>query len=203
MSFCLHAGLQVDETLALLLRLLCKAQRDSQTLSSDVSIPLYSVVPTVASGNIDPLIRHQAFRVLSLLVACSDPQVTFQNLLELCNRSQFPQMRVAAVGLVKEAILKALSKSPEAAKADPFVGSTFMRGFGPVLFRSNAPDLLEKPNLTLKEFRETPEPSRLTECLSLYYVILQRDERNRVRNFCLAYIFGLTRHRLASATRMC
>jgi len=94
-------------------------------------------------------------------------------------------MRVAAVGLVKEAILKALAKAPEAAKIDPFVGSTFMRGFGPVLFRSNPPDLLGKRDLALKEFKETSEPSRLTECLSLYYVVLQRDEKNRVRSLTI------------------
>ena len=85
-------------------------------------------------------------------------------------------MRTAAVGLVKEALLESLASHQ---KNDPFLGSLFLQSFGPILFRPNPPDLLSS-SLSLKEFQESNEPSRLVECLSLYYVILQRDEKNQV-----------------------
>ena len=68
----------------------------------------------MASSHADPLTRHQAFRVLSLLLVASEPQLRFRHLLELTSDSEFPQMRVASVGLVKEALLKTLSLPPSA-----------------------------------------------------------------------------------------
>ena len=86
-------------------------------------------------------------------------------------------MRVASVGLVKEALLQAFTR-PDA-KDNVFLSPLFLRTFGPILFRPDPPDLLSSA-LALKDFQETHEPARLVECLSLYYVLVQRDELNLV-----------------------
>jgi len=145
------------------------------SLSHEIMLPLCDILPSVASTHPDPLIRHQTFRVLSLLLASGNPQLRFQHLVEYTRDSEYPQMRVASVGLVKEALLQALSR-PEA-RDNVFLSPLFLRTFGPILFRPDPPDLFSSA-LTFKEFQETNEPRRLVECLSLYYVLLLRDERN-------------------------
>jgi hypothetical protein len=95
-------------------------------------------------------------------------------------------MRVASVGLVKEALLEALSLPPRTENI--FLTSLFLRSFGPILFRPNPSDLFTSANLTLSEFQESHEPQRLVECLSLYYVLLLRDKSNLV---CSLYVILL------------
>lgn len=132
----------------------------------------------MASSHSDPLTRHQTFRVLSLLLVASEPQLRFRHLVELTSDSEFPQMQVASVGLVKEALLEALSLSSN--DENIFLTSMFLRSFGTILFRPNPSDLFTSANLTLSEFQESHEPQRLVECLSLYYVLLLRDKNNLV-----------------------
>ena len=141
-------------------------------------MPLCDLLPVVASSHSDPLTRHQAFRVLSLLLVAGEPQLRFQYLVELTGDSEFPQMRVASVGLVKEALLEALSLPPNTENI--FLSSLFLRRFGTILFRPNPSDLFTSANLTLSEFQDSHEPQRLVECLSLYYVLLLRDKKNLV-----------------------
>ena len=141
-------------------------------------MPLCDLLPAVASSHSDPLTRHQAFRVLSLLLVAGEPQLRFQYLVELTGDSEFPQMRVASVGLVKEALLEALSLPPNTENI--FLSSLFLRRFGTILFRPNPSDLFTSANLTLSEFQDSHEPQRLVECLSLYYVLLLRDKKNLV-----------------------
>lgn len=147
-------------------------------LPHDITLPLCGLLPSLASAHPDPAIRHQTFRVLSLLLSTLEPRFKFQHLVEYTRDSEFPQMRVAAVGLVKEALLQSLSTPRR--KDDPFCSPLFLRNFGPILFRPDPPDLFTA-DLSLKDFKETVEPGRLVECLSLYYVLLQRDQENLVR----------------------
>ncbi|KAF8911608.1 hypothetical protein CPB84DRAFT_1762365 [Gymnopilus junonius] len=169
----------LDQALAVLIKALFTrmSRRSSKDLPENIAIPLYSVVPSIASAHPDPAIRHQAFRVLSLLLACENEKLRFQHLIELTRESEYPQMRVAAVGLVKETLLKALSGP--SGKDDLFLGPLFLRSFGPILFRPDPHDLFLSA-LDLKDFQETHEPARLAECLSLLYVLLQRDEKNAI-----------------------
>jgi len=81
-------------------------------------------------------------------------------------------MSVASVGLVKEAFLEAISST----KPNIFASAIFLQVFGSVLLRPNPPDLF--PNISLADFKDSSEPSRLIECLSLYYVVLLRDKSN-------------------------
>ncbi|PPQ78415.1 LOW QUALITY PROTEIN: hypothetical protein CVT25_011890 [Psilocybe cyanescens] len=164
----------LDESLAVLVKAL-HDQEKGRDLPHDITLPLSGLLPSIASVHPDPAIRHQAFRVLSLLLSLCDPQLRFQHLVELTRDSEFPQMRVASVGLVKESLLNGLSLPRH--DQNPLLGPLFLRTFGPILFRPDPPDLFGSA-LTLKDFQETHEPGRLVECLSLFYVLLLRDERN-------------------------
>ena len=169
----------LDETLAVLIRNLHAIRTNDSTtsLSHEITLPLCGILPSVASAHPDPIVRYQTFRVLSLLLASGNPQLRFQHLVEYTRDSEYPQMRVASVGLVKEALLQAFTR-PDG-KDNVFLSPLFLRTFGPILFRPDPPDLLSSA-LALKDFQETHEPARLVECLSLYYVLVQRDERNLV-----------------------
>ncbi|KAH9477682.1 hypothetical protein JR316_0009908 [Psilocybe cubensis] len=164
----------LDESLAVLVKALHEQPR-GRDLPHDITMPLFGLLPSLASAHPDPAVRHQAFRVLSLLLSLSDPQLKFQHLVELTRDSEFPQMRVASVGLVKESLLQALSFPGHG--QNPFLSPLFLRTFGPIIFRPDPPDLFAS-KLTLKGFRDTHEPARLVECLSLFYVLLLRDDKN-------------------------
>jgi len=172
----------LDESLAVLTRSLHSWQAtstDKSSLSPDITIPLTSLLSSIASAHPNPATRFQTFRILSLLLASEEPGLRFQHLVELTGHSEFPQMRVAAVGLVKEALLQGFSTT--SGKQDNiFLGPLFLRTFGPILFRPEPPDLFAGDTLEMKKFQESSEPARLVECLSLYYVLVQRDHDNLV-----------------------
>lgn len=173
----------LDESLAVLVRAL-HSQPKGRDLPHDIIMPLCGILPPLASAHPDPAIRHQAFRVISLLLSSCDSQLRFQHLVELTRDSEFPQMRVASVGLVKESLLQALSLPSQG--HNPLLSPLFLRTFGPILFRPDPPDLFAS-KLTLKDFRDTHELGRLVECLSLLYVLWVRDEQNVVGNYTTSY----------------
>jgi len=166
----------LDESIAFLLKFLhCSPNGD---LSPEVVVPLLTVLPSLASGHPDGQTRHQVFRVLSLVLSRTPSPLRLETLASLTAESEFPQMRVAAVGLVKEALIQALSQG-NSAQSNVFASPAFLRVFGPILFRSDPPDLFTAP-LSIEDFEESHESKRLVECLSLLYVLLQRDEKNSV-----------------------
>jgi Uncharacterised protein family, YAP/Alf4/glomulin len=167
----------LDEALAILLKSLDPAATPRPERSPDIVIPLCTVLPSLCSTHPDPLVRHQAFRILSLLLSSIPPPLRLQLLKDLTTDSDLPQMCVASVGLVKEAFLEAISST----KSNIFVSPTFFQVFGPVLFRPNPPDLFSS-SISLDKFKDSTEPSRLIECLSLYYVVLIRDKSNMVHS---------------------
>lgn len=97
-----------------------------------------------------------------------------------------PQMRVAAIGLVKEAVLEALSTPASDEDSNAFASPLFMRTFAPLVFSQRLPSIKhgeEDAEDDLEAFLESPEPLRLVESLGLYYVVLQRDVGNKVGRF--------------------
>ncbi|KAJ7727745.1 hypothetical protein B0H16DRAFT_249781 [Mycena metata] len=165
----------LDETLSLLLQLLHPSHfPPAQRLSPDISGPLCALLPTLASAHPDGDTRHQAFRILSCVLTLTPPELRLQILKELTTDAEFPQMRVAAVGLVKEALLESLSRESPSIFASPM----FLRVLGPVLLRPDPVDLFHA-DLSLRDIEDSSEPSRLVECLSLYYILLLRDNSNR------------------------
>ncbi|KAF7321675.1 hypothetical protein MKEN_00688900 [Mycena kentingensis (nom. inval.)] len=168
----------LDETLSLLLRSFhAPFFAAGHQLLPDVSGPLCAILPTLASSHPDALTRHQAFRMLSRILALTPPELRVQILRDLVSddSKQFPQMRVAAVGLVKESVLDALGKE----SASIFTSPHFLQVFGPVLLRPDPIDFFDSEAARLSQLVESAEPPRLVECLSLYYILLLRDKSNR------------------------
>lgn len=177
-----QSGVALDECLALLLNVLHNLQES--TVSPEIVVPLCTIVSSVASTHADPTVRHQAFRVLALLLSHSPPALRMEALKELTTDQYLPQMRTAAVGLVKEAVLEGLGSNSQ----NMFGSGLFMQTFGPILFRPNPPDYLSKDYST-QELCESYEIRRIVESLSLYYVLLQRDKMNKVRGTADTVLF--------------
>jgi Uncharacterised protein family, YAP/Alf4/glomulin len=178
---CIQTNSIIDQTVSLLLKVL---HSHKEQLPLDVIAPLLTVFPMLASGHPDPQARHQAFRILGLLLSRSPPPLRMQVLQDLTTDVEFPQMRVAAVGLVKDAVLEAFSSPGDNIFASP----AFLRTFGPILLRPNPPEVFQSPP-SIKEFEESHESKRLVECLSLYYILLLRDTSNLV---CRLVSFSIT-----------
>ncbi|KAJ7487837.1 hypothetical protein FB451DRAFT_1225637 [Mycena latifolia] len=172
----IQANSALDETLSLLLESLHPLHFPAgQQLSPDISGPLCALLPSLASAHPDGDIRHQAFRILSRVLALTPPELRLQILKDLTIDGEFPQMRVAAVGLVKEASLEYLARE---GTPSIFASPIFLQVLGPVLLRPDPLDLFH-PDLSLSDIEDSSEPSRLVECLSLYYILLLRDNLNR------------------------
>jgi len=179
------------DAIAFLLLVLHQNRVDTRSeLLPEVINTLMPVLVALSSTHPSPLARHQAFRALSLLLGNSPAQLRLQLLADLLANCEYPQMRVAAISLVKDAVLEAL-ESQSTGSLNPFGTHMFMRVFGPLLFRPSPSDLFVRGvKLDLEEFFDSPEPKRIIEVLSLYYVVLRRDENNEV--CCLFQNFRCT-----------
>ncbi|KIL56923.1 hypothetical protein M378DRAFT_188495 [Amanita muscaria Koide BX008] len=167
-----QSSVALDECLALLLNILPNLKNSA--ISPEIITPLCTILSSVASTHPGPSIRHQCFRILSLLLSHSPPTLRLEALKELTTDPHLPQMRTAAVGLVKEAVLEGLASSSQ----HIFASRVFIQVFAPILFRTNPQDFFSK-NFNPEEMHDSYEASRLIECLSLYYVLLQRDKANK------------------------
>ena len=174
----LHQNIAMDESLALLQTFLSAS---SHQLPSEIVDPLATLIIPLASTHTHPPTRHIAFRILGTLLSRAPPPVHLAHLLSLLTDCPFPQMRVAAVGLVKETFLTAIASTGNVPSL--FKSAALINTLGPTLFRPDPPDLLA--SLTGQSFRKfltSSEPARLTECLAFYYVLIKRDTANFVRN---------------------
>ncbi|KAK0459978.1 uncharacterized protein EV420DRAFT_1534255 [Desarmillaria tabescens] len=170
---CIHANHTLEECVSYLLDVLCLHNTE---IPEDISIPLCTVLPTLASAHPNSSLRHQTFRVLSLILSLSAPPLRLQVLQDLCSTSDFPQMRVAAVGLVKEAVVEAFGN--RAPSSNLFASPRFLQVLGPILFRPSPLDFFSPvPSLTVLE--ESSEPVRLVECLALLYILILQDKKNQ------------------------
>ncbi|KAF5372868.1 hypothetical protein D9758_001610 [Tetrapyrgos nigripes] len=207
----------LEETLSILLLSLHHLQLSKNSaieLSPDLIHPLCTLLPHLAGAHPEPQVRHRTFRVLGMVLKSSPALVRMQVLRELTGPSEQNQessnddleaieearrqlMRIAAIGLVKEAIMEALqeSASSDQSAKNPFVTPRFLQTFGPILFRTQPEDYFETLSRRIeslpekereqeylvslnKELEGEAELTRLVECLSLLYVLLLRDGRN-------------------------
>ena len=197
----IQTGSALDEALAILLHGLEPLKPLPRPQLPDTIIhPMFAILPTLSSTHPDPLVRHQAFRILSLVLSSCASQTRLQFLKDLATHPYFPQMRVAAVGLIKEAVLFAISVAPT---SDVFASSTFLKVLGPVVLRACPPDLFAEPDLSIKTFKESSEPARLIECLGLYYTLLRRVTANMVYFLPHYWSVIFTSIRLTYATSIC
>lgn len=196
----LRQNTAVDETLSLLLTLICSS---TDTLTESIIDPLTTTLTPFSASHSDPTMRHISFRILSATLRRSPSPLRLAHLTSLLSDCPFMQMRVAAVGLVKEAFLHASTADPSSLFNSP----SLIRAVGPILFRPEPLNVFEKPSLkSLENFVESSESVRLTECLSFYYVWLTRDIKNLVGiNFiskCTASIFFARQTGIRDSDRM-
>lgn len=173
----LQMNMVIDESLFVLIRTLT---HENMSISPEVAMSLCTVLTALASTHLDPSIRQLNLRLLSLTLTKLPPSSRLEMLLRLTTDDEFPQIRGPAVGLVKEAVLEALALPPHRSSRNPFASPELLRIFGSVLFRPNPPEFLSEKK-TREELAQSLELLRLADCLSFYYVVLQRDRENRVR----------------------
>ncbi|KAJ7509443.1 hypothetical protein B0H11DRAFT_1702278, partial [Mycena galericulata] len=172
----IQANYALDEALSFLLQTSHPSHfPPGQQLSPDISGPLCALLPSLASAHPDGDVRHQAFRILSRVLSLTPPALRLEILKDLTSDVDFPQMRVAAIGLVKEAVLEFLSSQETPSL---FASPIILQVLGPVLLRPDPVDLFHS-ELSLSDIEDSSEPPRLVECLSLYYILLLRDTLNR------------------------
>lgn len=188
----IQAHIALDETLYILLVALLRRDRPNALLDPDLPPPLCAVLAPLACVHPDPSVRHLVFRILSALLAASPPLQRMHLLRDLLAEDEcpFPQMRVAAIGLLKEAALEALgpdSLANDPPNSNPFASPALLQIFGAIVLRPDPPDLFTTLP-TLAVFLDTQEPRRLVESLAFYYIILMRDKTNVVRG-TLRFLF--------------
>ncbi|KAL5521578.1 hypothetical protein ACEPAF_2326 [Sanghuangporus sanghuang] len=174
----LQSNTSTDASLNILLHILYPSIPNTTTsIDPEYIPPLSSALASTASTAPDPQIRLIAFRILGALLARAPPLEHMTLLRDLLTETPFPSMRVAAVGLLKDAVLQALR--PDAGP-NPFASPDMLQTFGYIVLRPDPPDLFSKPatRASPESFMETQEPKRLVECLAFYYVLLMRDEHN-------------------------
>ena len=173
----LQANMVIDESLFLLFIILTG---ENTNISPEIATSLCTVFTALASTHLDSTIRQLNLRLLSLTLSKLPPPPRLEILLKLVTDEDFPQIRGPAVGLVKEAVLEALALPPDDASRNPFASPELLRIFGGVLFRPNPPEFFSERK-TREELAQSLELLRIADCLSFYYVLLQRDRENMVR----------------------
>ncbi|KLO09408.1 hypothetical protein SCHPADRAFT_916667 [Schizopora paradoxa] len=168
----------VDESLFIILSSLhpnkVSPSYATQEWDSTFVMPLVNALSMLACGHPDGQIRLIAFRAVGGLLYHLPPLAHLQVLHDLLTDTDLPHMRIAAVGLLKDAVLSALA-SPS---SNVFASPILLQTFGSVVLRPEPPDLFSQ-SILLEEFDEMDERKRLVECLSFYYVLLLRDVDNR------------------------
>lgn len=167
----------LDESLFLIFR--CVTQdRTTHDFPPDLATSLCIVLPALASTHLDPFIRHFSLRLIALILARLPSMLQQQILMTLASDAELPQMRAAAIGLLKEFVLEALQVPALSGEQNVFASPLLIRSFGPILFRTMPPDYFSEVQVA-GDIEKSLEPSRIAEVLSFYYVLLQRDKDNK------------------------
>lgn len=181
----LQSSTAVDEVLFLLLQYAHAHATQSITTASLDSIiqPLVTLCSTCP----DPEKRNTIWVTFSELFKTLSSAARLALLTELLSpeTDPFPQMRVAAVGLVKDSVsdsLSAVASLPPAERKQSvdILVSRLLAQLGRYLLRPEPPELLSHPleQFDTDAFLESSEPTRLHQCLSLYYMLLVKDVSN-------------------------
>ncbi|THH09624.1 hypothetical protein EW146_g8633 [Bondarzewia mesenterica] len=192
----LQTNTALDETLHLLLTLLSRSSDTSTDIPPDILLPLTALLPPICSVHPDPSTRYLTFRLLANALHMAQPPIRLQVLRTLLSPSEtvFPQMRTAAVTLVKESVLRALANPTASAPQDVFARPELLEAVGSFVFRTDPPGLFDgEDGVALAEFVGSSEPARLVECLGFYLVLLKRDVENKTGVRDLDFISGIER----------
>ncbi|KAJ3781194.1 hypothetical protein GGU10DRAFT_320691 [Lentinula aff. detonsa] len=171
----------LDESLAVLLFSFFPSHSHSLPPSSPSFFPLLSLLPVLSSTHPDPFIRHCAFRILGGILSVVPGLVQVEVLVELVEREGLgSKMRIAAIGLVKDAVLRALEQDQGeySGNMNVMTSPRFLQVFAPVLFVLKD-SIVKLDGEDLERDETITELTRLGEVLALYYVLVMRDMRNR------------------------
>jgi len=173
----IQSNIALDASLAVLLKALCVTPPPQADLPAHIIISLTTLLPSLCGAHPDASTRHIAFRILARVLQIAPPLLRLHVLRDLVSPSEdtSPHMRIAAIGLVKESVLEALSHSKT---DDVFASPSLLQTIGPQIFRLDSADLLATIG-GVEAANDSPEPARLVECLGLYYILLLRDVENR------------------------
>lgn len=175
----LRANIASDECMFLLL----SRANTIGTLDPETLFPIIHALVPISAQHPDPPQRNLAFLTISLLLKRLPSTPRLACLSELVSpECIFPPMRVAAIGLLKESILASLA---EPKKDDIFASPQVFTAIGRYVLRPEPPELFSS-RPSLETFLDSIEPSRLVECLGLYYTVLLIDQKNMV---CLRVLF--------------
>lgn len=185
----IQMNVALDESLFIIFRYITQ-DRTEPDLPLELTTSLCTVLPALASTHLDPSVRHFSLRLIALILARLPSVLRQQILITLASDTELPQMRAAAIGLLKEFVLEALQVPISSGEPNIFASPLLIRSFGPILFRTMPSDYLSTINTT-EDIEKSLEPSRIAEVLSFYYVLLQRDKDNKVRS-SPSYAINLT-----------
>ena len=171
----------LDESLYLIFRGVTQ-DRALPDVPPEFATSLCSVLSALASTHLDPFIRHFSLRLIALVLARLPPVLRQQILMSLATDTEFLQMRAAAIGLLKEFVLEGFQNPVLSGEKNIFTSPLLLRSFGQILFRTIPSDYLTTVNAA-EDIKESLELSRISEVLSFYYVLLQRDKDNKVCSF--------------------
>ncbi|KIJ63117.1 hypothetical protein HYDPIDRAFT_29806 [Hydnomerulius pinastri MD-312] len=171
----LQMNVAFDESLFLLFRILTQ---ENTSMPPEIGESLCTVLPALASTHLDPFIRQFTLRLVSLILSRLPSIPRLEILRKLTADEDFPQIRGPAIGLLKEAVLEALTLPADYADSNPFASQHVFRAFGNVLFKTDPPDFFAATK-TREELESSLELLRISDCLSFYYVLLQRDRENK------------------------
>lgn len=170
----------IDESLFIILSALypndVPDSQATQEWDTATVLPLINALSMLACGHPDGQVRLIAFRAIGDLLFHLPPILHIRVLHDLLIDAGLPHMRIAAVGLLKDAVIAALASS--SSSLNPFASPVMLQTFGSVVLRPDPPDLFSQP-ISMEEFDEMDEGKRLVECLSFYYVLILRDVDNR------------------------
>lgn len=173
----IQSNIALDASLATLLKVLCITPPPQAELPTHIIISLTTLLPSLCSVHPDASTRHIAFRILARVLQIAPPMLRLEVLRDLISPSEdtSPHMRAAAIGLVKESVLEALSHPKT---GNVFASPFLLQTLGPYIFRLDSPNLLAAID-GVDASNDSLELARLVECLGLYYILLLRDVGNR------------------------
>jgi Uncharacterised protein family, YAP/Alf4/glomulin len=184
----LQSNIALDATLAILLKVFCASPPSQAGSWPDIIIPLTTVLSSLCGVHPDASTRHIMFRILGRVLQSAPSMLRLQILCDLVSPSETvsPNMRTAAISLVKEAVLEALSSLKA---GDVFASPLLLQTIGPYVFRLDPPDILTSIT-EIDASKDSSVYARLVECLGLYNILLSRDVENKVRVSYITSLFG-------------
>jgi len=200
----LQANHGIDALLAFLLRYLQPHPSASDKavtvaaayLPDDIVAALVPLIAPLSAAHPHPPTRLLLFRgVLKPLLQRTAPALRltlYASLLAIDeDTAMYPQLRVSAIGLVREDVVGALRRS--ATDGDMLASPKMLQMLGPLILRPNPRDLFTRQDLDVEEWVKETEPARLTEALLFYYTLIVVDVDNKVRKAIFGLLSGRAR----------